>query len=185
MADWWAEADRLWRRYARPGAPSLASWVDYHGKLRAQFPLADHRVVYNRSGTRLVAAYVPEREAVIDTKLYWGAVGSRDEADFLCAVFNSRKMTKLVNPVQSQGHFGPRDFYSLPFEFPIPLYDANQDLHVALADVGRRSSVAAAAVQLPAAAGFQLARREIGRVLDTQGLTVEADQLVTELLLIA
>ncbi len=90
-----------------------------------------------------MAARVPETDAVIDTKPYWGAAASRAEADYLCAVLNSRRMTELVNPVQSQGHFGPRGFYSLPFEFPIPLYDPHEDAHVALASLGNESASAA------------------------------------------
>lgn len=183
MAQWWAETDRIWRLHST-GSMSLAASVDYQGKLRAQFPMPAHRVVYNRSGTRLVAAYVPETDAVIDTKLYWGAVSGHAEADYLCAVFNSRKMTELVNPVQSQGHFGPRDFYSLPFEFPIPLYDPADETHAALSNLGRRSAEIASTVDLGQTTGFQQARKRISEVLGSHGLAEEADQLVTELLLV-
>lgn len=142
-----------------------------------------HRVVYNRSGSRLTAAYVPDTDAVIDTKLYWGAVSGRTEADYLCAIFNSRKMTELVNPVQSQGHFGPRDFYALPFEFPIPLYDPSDDQHLALSDLGRRCYDLAQGLELPDA-GFQQQRKRINDAIGAYGLSAEADQLVTELLLV-
>lgn len=184
MAAWWAETNKIWRAHSKDGSPSLSAWVDYQGKLRAQFPMPAHRVVYNRSGTRLTAAYVPETDAVIDTKLYWAAVSAQAEADYLCAVFNSKKMTELVNPVQSQGHFGPRDFYSLPFEFPIPQFDPDDPVHAALADLGRRSAEKAAGVALAPDIGFQPARKRIHEVLTAYGLTDEADQLVTELLLV-
>lgn len=183
MAKWWSEADRIWSLKASSRTLSLSGRVDYQRTLRCQFPTARHRVVYNRSGTRLTAAYVPERDAVIDTKLYWSAVSGRAEADYLCAILNSRKMTELVNPVQSQGHFGPRDFYSLPFEFPIPLYAPQDDLHVALSDLGRRSADLAASTNIPDA-GFQGARKRINTALDNHELTSEADQMVSELLLI-
>ena len=183
MAQWWAETNRIWRLHST-GSMSLAASVDYQGKLRAQFPIPAHRVIYNRSGTRLVAAYVPDIDAIIDTKLYWGRVSGRAEADYLCAVLNARKMTELVNPVQSKGHFGPRDCYSLPFEFPIPLYDPANETHAALADLGRRSAEIAAQVDLKQATGFQQARNAISKALWSQGLTEEADELVNALLLV-
>ena len=183
MQAWWSEAEDLWARH-RKGSATLTEWVDYQGKLSVQRKLVRHRVVYNRSGTRLVAAYVPEREAVIDTKLYWGEVRGRDEADYLCAIFNSRLMTELVNPVQGRGNFGPRDFYSLPFEFPIPRFDPAKDLHGQLVDVGLRSRRLAASVELAPAGGFQAARRLISQSLVSSGLEPEASELVRRLLLV-
>jgi len=182
MQGWWADAESLWRRY-RTSTATLAEWVNYQGKLAAQAQPHPHRVVYNRSGTRLVAAYVPEVTAVIDTKLYWGRVGSRQEADYLCAIFNSATMTELVNPVQSKGNFGPRDFYGLPFEFPIPIFDPSDTTHTHLADVGRRSADAAATLELPEGVTFQVARREIGAQLAREGLADEGNILVRALLL--
>lgn len=183
MAQWWGEANALWRRHTT-SSMSLAESVDYQGKLSAQYPMPAHRVIYNRSGTRLVAAHVPEADAVIDTKLYWGAVADMAEADYLCAIFNSRRMTELVNPVQSRGHFGPRDFYALPFEFPIPRFDPADEIHAALSDLGRRSTLLAAAVDLEETSGFQRARALISQELRAHGLADEADELVNRLLLV-
>lgn len=184
MQAWWAEAEEIWRRYRRGGQSTLSQWVDYQGKLSAQRAAHPHRVVYNRSGTRLVASHMSDPSAIIDTKLYWGAVGSRSEANYLCAIFNSKVMTGLVNPVQSKGNFGPRDFYSLPFEFAIPTFQPTDPVHLKLADVGLRSGAVAKAVSLPAEATSAAARRDIWASLDKSGLIVEADELVKELLVL-
>jgi SAM-dependent methyltransferase len=182
LARWWREAETIWARH-RSSEMSLRDRLDYHGLLTIQFPIPEHRVVYNRSGTRLVAAYVDVPSAVIDTKLYWGPVGSRAEADYICAVLNAPVMTELVNPLQGRGQFGPRDFYKLPFEFPIPTFDAASELHQAIASVGAEGSGAASALPPAAVATYRRARTAIWASLESSGLLASANSLVTELLL--
>ncbi|PZS00478.1 MAG: restriction endonuclease [Chloroflexi bacterium] len=96
LSSWWREAHRLWTTNGKPKTMTLTQRIDYQHLLRAQFPLKVHRVIYNRSGTRLMAAYVSDPSAVIDTKLYWGEVKSREEADYLCAIFNAPVTTTLL-----------------------------------------------------------------------------------------
>lgn len=183
LAAWWRTVSGLWDRHSKEGSFDLLGRIDYQRLLTSQFGCGLHRVVYNRSGTRLVAAYVDDRDAIIDTKLYWGAVGSRDEAYFLCSVLNSELMTELVNPTQSKGNFGPRDFYSLPFQFPIPLYDRENALHEDLASVGVASADCARSVELPPSYSFRRARNLVGEALREKGLDVAANSMVKALLL--
>jgi hypothetical protein len=56
-------------------------------------------------------------------------------------------------------------------------------LHVSLAELGQRSVDLAGSIDLPDV-GFQVARKQLHTALDDCGLTREADQMVTELLLI-
>lgn len=182
FADWWSNANSLWVSKGK-NKMTLTQRANYQRTLENQFPFPEHRVVYNRSGTRLTAAYVPERNAVIDTKLYWGAVNSRREADYLCAIFNSMTMTELVNPVQGKGHFGPRDFYGLPFEFPIPVFDAQDDLHVELAEVGGKSAELANSIEMAENVSFVVARKTINLALDEAGISAQLNELVKQLLL--
>lgn len=182
FAKWWGDADRLWRENGK-NKMTLTERADYQRTLSNQFPPAPHRVVYNRSGTRLTAAYIPEPNAIIDTKLYWGTVRSRAEADYLCAVLNSRAMTDLVNPVQSTGNFGPRDFYGLPFEFPIPLFDGTLKVHALLSQLGADAAIVAQDVKMKDNVTFQAARKAINAALDAVGLSETADSLVKELLI--
>jgi hypothetical protein len=162
---------------------SLRERVDYQRLLTLQFPPKQHRVVYSRSGSRLVAAYVEPPQAIVDTKLYWAAVGSREEADYLTAILNSLLMTELVNPLQGKGQFGPRDYYKLPFEFPIPSYDATAELHTKLAMLGHRCAQVVAGVPDASLATFRRARSAAWKVLADAGLLAELDDAVTDLLL--
>ena len=182
LAAWWHDAEAVWNRHSNSDW-SLKERLDYHGFLRTQFPIATHRVAYNRSGTRLVASYVQPGNAVIDTKLYWGPVGSRDEADYICAILNSRVMTELVNPLQGRGQFGPRDFYGLPFEFPIPTYDPGTELHEQLRALGAKSAGVAAALPEASLTTFRRARDAVWAALEDAGLGAQANGLVTDLLL--
>jgi hypothetical protein len=183
LADWWRDAEVAWMRHSG-GDMSLRERLDYHGLLSTQFPIAPHRVAYNRSGTRLVAAYVEPSNAVIDTKLYWGAVRSRDEADYLCAILNAPLMTELVNPLQGRGQFGPRDFYGLPFEFPIPAYSSGSELHDRLRVLGGKSAGLASEVPEAALSTYRRARNTVRSALDGSRLSAQANDLVAELLLI-
>ena len=182
LATWWRNAEALWNRH-RTSEMSLRDRLDYQRLLTLQFPLAPHRVVYNRSGSRLVAAYVEPAEAVIDTKLYWSAVASRAEADYLAAVLNSPLMTELVNPLQGKGQFGPRDFYKLPFEFPIPSYDPSIELHARLAELGTNCAQVSSEVPESAVSTFRRARTAIGAALAEAGLVTQTNEATTELLL--
>jgi hypothetical protein len=183
LATWWRKVDGLWRKHNKGVVESINARIDFQRLLQNQFPQPKYRVIYNRSGTRLVAACVDDMDGIIDTKLYWGSVSSLDEAMYLCAIFNSRLMTELVNPVQGRGNFGPRDFYSLPFEFPITQFDKTSQLHRELADAGHRGRKAAESVTLAPGVGFQTARRRVVEALDEAAVSADTDALVRALLI--
>ena len=185
LAKWWGEVAALWTRYSKLGSFGILERINYQRLLQIQFPPVahTHRVIYNRSGTRLIAAYVEDREAVIDTKLYWGALGSRAEAMYLCSIFNAPLMTELVNPIQGRGNFGPRDFYSLPFAFPIPLFEDSDDLHQELSAVGTRSAALIEELVVADGSNWRRARQEAHKILGDSHHLSEANELVKELLL--
>jgi hypothetical protein len=182
LAAWWRDAEAAWRRHSE-GDMSLKQRLDYHGFLSTQFPIHAHRVAYNRSGTRLVATYVRPGDALIDTKLYWGPVQSEDEADYLCTILNSQVMTELVNPLQGRGQFGPRDFYGLPFHFPIPAYEAGMEPHERLRLLGAESRCVASSLPETSMTTWRRARSAVLRALDEAGLSAQANDRVTDLLL--
>jgi hypothetical protein len=129
LAHWWRSAEAVWSDNRSSGRLSLLEQLDYRRKLSQQFPAADHRVVYTKSGMYLAAAIVSDPTAVIDHKLYWGPATSVDEALFLIAILNSRTLTMAVRPLQPRGEHNPRDFDKHVFQLPIPLYDADDAAH--------------------------------------------------------
>ena len=101
---WLEKTEGAWDEHGR-GRRTLVEQYDYFGQLSAQFPLARVRVVYTKAGKNLVSAVVREPAAVIDHKLYWGAVGL-EEAHYLCGILNSEAVRKQVEQYQSQGQWG-------------------------------------------------------------------------------
>jgi hypothetical protein len=110
-------------------------------------------------------------------------VQSEDEADYLCAILNSRVMTELMNPLQGRGQFGPRDFYGLPFQFPIPTYQAGTELHEQLRTLGTESRRIASSLPDTSLTTWRRARSAVLRALDEAGLSAQANDRVTDLLL--
>ncbi|EQD49500.1 BseRI endonuclease, partial [mine drainage metagenome] len=133
LASWWREGENLWRQHRSPTTTTdLSAWLNYQNKLRGQFPIAPVRFCYTKAGNTMAAAVVTDAHAVIDHKLYWAACSSIDEARYLEAIFNSATLTTRVQPLQSRGLFGPRDFDKYVFQLPIPIYDPAQPAHLRL-----------------------------------------------------
>jgi hypothetical protein len=129
----------------------------------------------------LAAVYVDDPRAVIDHKLYWASVSGRDEALFISSVLNSDAVLQLVRPLQARGEHNPRDFDKYVWQLPIPLFDAEQDEHRNIVELGERATQIAAQVELPAQS-FQALRRRIRQALEADGVATELDSAVTTLL---
>ena len=69
-------------------------------------------------------------------QLNWAAARSVEEARYLCSVLNSVVVTKAVEPFMTSGKGGGRHISSHLWKLPIPLYDATDEFHITLADLG-------------------------------------------------
>lgn len=175
----WAAAEERWEANKKPTDDStLLDRLNFHQQLSAQLPTASHRIVYTKSGTTLTAARL-DKPAVIDHKLYWGAVSSLDEARYLVAVLNSRTLRARVEPLQTIGLFGPRDFDKYVFAVPVPVHDSGSDLHAALAALSAEAEQIAAATDVEGQ-DFRAARKKITAALASVMSQVEV--LVAELI---
>ncbi|MGH8995691.1 MAG: N-6 DNA methylase, partial [Acidimicrobiales bacterium] len=182
LADWLRRAEQCWIEHRSSGRLTLDGQLDYRRKLSEQFPIAEHRVVYSKAGVTLAAARVSDPLAVIDHKLYWATAPSLDEAHYLVAVLNSATVTERVQPLQSRGAFGPRDFDKYVWQVPIPLYDPECAPHVRLAALGQDAEGIAASVDLQESQSFQALRRAVRQRLDTHGIARAIDDAVRVLL---
>lgn len=52
------------------------------------------------------------------------------EARYLTAIFNSDTLLELGCPPQARGEHNPRDFDKYVLRLPVPLYDADAELHL-------------------------------------------------------
>lgn len=181
LAVWWRGGESLWKQH-QTSALSLLERVNYQRTLEVQFPIPPQRVVYTKAGRNLTAARVTDSNAVIDHKLYWAAVTGVDEAHYLCAILNSEVTRERVEPLQSRGLFGPRDFDMYVWFLPIPEFDQQVEEHLALSELGRRAEQLAEGVVVPENVGFQKARSVVRDALAGSGLTAEIDDAVRALL---
>jgi hypothetical protein len=153
LQEWATKVEETWNGNRSSDKLTLLQQLDYRQKLSAQLTArgsgADVRVVYTKSGMYLAAAVVDDPGAVIDHKLYWAACATRDEADYLCAILNSERLTLGVRAFQARGEHNPRDFDMYVWQLPIPMYDPVSTHHRELAALGRDASRIATTLDLP------------------------------------
>jgi hypothetical protein len=139
---WMSQAETLWNRLRERKAKrqSIYERLDYQRGLTSQDLALPYLVLYNATGTNLSAAVFARKvcnEAFfVDAKLYYFGTRKRAEADYLAAILNSRAVNELIKPFQSVGLLGERDIHKKVLELPIPLFDAKNATHRALAHLG-------------------------------------------------
>lgn len=131
MADWMRRANDLWRTH-QAGKLTLVERINHMRTLTQQVPIPPVRVVYSKAGMHLCAAVLTDQRVVIDHKLYWAAVASRTEANYLVGILNSPSLTDLVRPLMSYGK-DERDIDKNVWKLPIPQFDPNNDQHLLIA----------------------------------------------------
>src|SRR5665213_3954218 len=158
LGAWMRSAERVWDDYKSMPLP-LTGQFNFYGKLGAQYPIPELRVVYSKAGTQPAACILRDGAGVIDHKLYWATPDSEDEAYFLTAILNAEEARRRVETLQSRGLFGARDFDKVMFTLPIPRFSAASTLHADLAATGREAETTAAAFEISVATPFARARR--------------------------
>lgn len=182
FADWWTRAEAVWDENKGESHLTLLERADFRSGLSLQLPTAPHRILYASSGQYVAAARLTDAQAVADTKLYWAAAGSVDEARFVTAVLNSPALTKLVAPMQSRGEHNPRDIHKQVWRLPIPLFDPADDVHQQLVELAAQAEALAAATDVSGKRTFQAQRRLIREELERVGIAAATDALVLRLL---
>jgi hypothetical protein len=182
LPSWMRRAEGVWNANADSGGMTLADRWNYHNELTSQFPVLPLRVVYAASGTNPAACIIRTSEAVVEHKLYWGAIESEMEAQFLIAILNSEAARVRTEGLQSRGQFGARDFDKVIFSLPIPRFDPAVSLHGELAEAAAQAEALAASVEIPENMKFQRARALVRGSLVEAGIAGRIDQLVARLL---
>ena len=181
LADWWRRTESIWDENRSSDRLSLIERLNYRNELTKQLPIANLRLVYNKSGMHLAAAVVADKRAVINSGLYWAAVASYEEAHYLCAILNSPVTTEFVRPLMSYGK-DERDIHKHVWELPVPDYDPDNEIHVRLSVLGRKAASHAATVDIDEDKHFSAQRRQIRKALSAIPIGDEIDQIVYEFL---
>jgi hypothetical protein len=183
-------AEDLWhqKRGEKADKQSVYERLDDQGELTTQSLSHHHLVLYNHSGTNVAAAYFNRHNQVapfiVDVKLYYAAFATRQEADYVVAVFNSETVNVAIKPFQSTGLMGERDIHKKLLELPIPLFDHNNPKHLRLSELGANArEVAVKAIksgEFPVEASIARQRAFIRTLLESE--LEEIDRLVNALL---
>ncbi len=128
----------------------------------------------------VVAALVEAPNAVIEHKLYWGAVISHAEGWYLCAILNCPELTQLVRPLMSYGK-DERDIDKHVWKLSIPLFDPTDTVHQRLSELGRQEAELTAALDLDEQGNFVTLRQNVREVLAACSWADEVTAIVVEL----
>lgn len=181
MAAWWHGVEDLWLTHRSSDRLTLIEQLDFRRKLTSQLPTPQFRVVYGKAGMHVAAALVDAPDAIIDHKLYWAAVTSREEGIHLSVILNSPAITELVRPLMSYGK-DERDIDKHLWKLPIPLYDPANSTHARLIELGNRQADAVAALDLDETANFVSLRRQVRADLAASPEATEIAEILDDLL---
>ncbi len=185
LAEWLTKAEALWDKHGTGGMPLRDRW-DYGHAIANQFPVGKHRVFFAASGTQPAAVRLSaDIQGIAEHKLYWSSVKTIAEGDYLCAILNSETARAAAEHWQSEGQWGKRDFDKAVFNLPIPLFDAADPLHNVLAKASAKAEKLAAKVELKEGEHFPRTRKRIRQALIANGVAIEIEKLVAQLIGVA
>ncbi len=196
LGSWLSQAEAIWNERKKDTTQaSLVEWLDYHGKLSSQDPLAEHRVFYNRSGSHLCSSVLQASVApvlqsvgtqglVADSGTYCCCCATEQEAHFLSAVLNAPCVNITIKPHQTRGAYhGERDIHRRPFEVlptPIPTFNPANPVQTHLAELSVKCHQLVAASELPPNAEIGRLRQKVRADLARE--LAEIDAIVAEML---
>ena len=146
----WRTVSGLWdKNKTSNNRLDLVGQLDYYGKLSAQLEWQRDsgdrpvRVVYTKAGEP-TAALLHDNSAIVENVLFWLTCKTLREAHYLLAIINSKSLYEAVAPLMPKGQFGARDLHKHLWKLPIPEFDRDDPLHVAIAEAGQSAAEGAA-----------------------------------------
>jgi hypothetical protein len=137
LCDWWRKAEEIWTTNKSSGTRlSLLEQIDYMGKLTQQFPIAKERILYATSGMHICSARLSNRQAIIESKLYWATTESTEESYYLCAILNAEITTTETRPLMSYGK-DERHIHKHVWKLNIPKFNPQDKLHLEISKIGK------------------------------------------------
>ena len=135
----WAESESVYSELkgrGRSTPQTLATQIDYAGKLSSQLPLVPRRartlVLHPTAGDLMRGARARPGTAVIGHTLHYFWAESAPEAAYLVALLNAPALTVAFEQARESG----RHFSAHPWrKIPIPRFDADDPRHLRLVNV--------------------------------------------------
>ncbi|MBM3240416.1 hypothetical protein FJZ31_29385 [Candidatus Poribacteria bacterium] len=155
--EWLKKTQEIWHerrtQKSEERFPSLLDRLNYNNLLTIQNPAKRYVVLYNATGTNLVSCVIDKTSLpsfivngkevkpkgfIVDVKTWFLETENELEAYYLSAIFNSEVTNEIIKPLQPRGLFGARAIHRRPLLFPIHEFDSNDDMHLKLANIGKR-----------------------------------------------
>lgn len=181
LRDWLTKAERTWNQYNK-SQRSLGDQLNYINQLCSQFPISPLRIVYAKAGTHPAACMLRDPRAVVDHMLYWMTPGNEAEGRYLTAILNSEAARARAEQFQARGQWGARHFDKVMFNLPIPKFDPKESVHQNLSRAAECAEKLALGVEIRETMHFTRVRARIREALHEDGIGIEIDTLVAELL---
>lgn len=191
VADWVDKVEDAWKKNATDknlkSYAEAMDYVNYNNKLLDQRLDLRYYVVYTASGTHIAAVAVDTQKVpdfslgsvqispngfVPDVTTFYFSTNNLGEVHYLSAILNSNILDEKIKRIQTRGKFGPRHIHRRPFEFFIPEFDRDNELHKKISAAGEKATKEA--TKLP-----KMSRLKIKAAIPSMK---EIDKLVLKLL---
>lgn len=181
LCDWWRKAEEKWNEYRTNDRLSLLERIDFQKGLSQQFPIVKERILYATSGMHICSARLSNKQAIIDSKLYWATTESPEESYYLCAILNAEITTLETRPFMSYGK-DERDIHKHVWNLNIPKFNSQDQLHLEITKIGQTLEKEIAQLELRNVY-FANIRQDIRKYIRNSTQGKELEKLVAELLL--
>lgn len=144
--EWFSQVEATWENHKteRNKNISFIDYIDWMGKLTSQSLNNNYIVLYTASGANCVSVVVPGNTEqfpfIVEHITYMYYTNDINEANYLCAFFNSDIPNKIIKPFQAQGLMGARHIETKILEVPLPKFDESNPCHVMIAALAQEAA---------------------------------------------
>jgi hypothetical protein len=148
------EVEQLWNnnKTVKQKDTSIYKWINFRNKISNQNLNKKFKVLYVASSTYLAASIIKQdgnityktnskniqlNGFIAESKTYHFETDNKNEADYICAVLNSKIIDDLIKPLQTRGLWGPRDIHKRPLTLPIPLFNIKNQKHNKISELSQ------------------------------------------------
>jgi len=182
LCDWWRKAEEIWTTNKSSSTRlSLLEQVNYRGKLTQQFPIPKERILYATSGMHICATRLSNRQAIIDSSLYWATTESLEESYYLCAILNAETTTTNTQPFMPYGK-DERHIHKHVWKLNIPKFNSEYQLHIEISEIGKKLEKEISKLKLRNVR-FDKLRQDIRKYIKGTSQGQDLEKLVKDLLL--
>ncbi|MFN5978835.1 MAG: SAM-dependent DNA methyltransferase, partial [Pseudanabaena sp.] len=136
LCDWWRKAEEIWNEHRTNDRLTLLERINYQKGLSQQFPIPKERILYATSGMHICSARLSNRQAIIDSNLYWATTESLEESYYLCSILNAEITTLETRPLMSYGK-DERHIHKHVWQLKIPKFNQKSKLHLEISKIGK------------------------------------------------